>query len=334
MKQVAAAAGVSVNTVSLALRGHRRIAAAPREHVRAVADRLGYRPDPVVAAGMARLRRSELPDVGGLLMVLHATPAAELQRWEGIRSVLTGIQRRAQALGYRIEQRQLHYGADVLRHLVKEIRERGVPGLLIVGPWGRELMPALRRLLEQCSMLRCGNPLSDLPIHFCKSDHYQGTRLAMYRVLERGSSRPGLVLNTGFDHQQDGQISGAYLSAIQMLPAADRIPPLLVASHLSSQQRRAQIRSWWQEWRPDAILTVLKNESRERWLSWNPHRDPVLLVQVNRTGETPDWPGVTFPGRDLGHAAVDSLVSMIHSGESGPPRFQKGITVSGTWVDV
>ena len=53
MKHVAAAAGVSVMTVSLALRRAPSIPAATRERVVAAAEQLGYRRNPLVAALMA-----------------------------------------------------------------------------------------------------------------------------------------------------------------------------------------------------------------------------------------------------------------------------------------
>ena len=61
MKHVAAAAGVSVMTVSLALRRVPSIPAETRERVLAVAEKLGYRRNPLVAALMADLRGRRRP---------------------------------------------------------------------------------------------------------------------------------------------------------------------------------------------------------------------------------------------------------------------------------
>ena len=81
MKQVAEAAGVSLNTVSLALRNHRRISVKTRQHVQQVAENLGYRPDPVVAAGMARLRVHQPDNIGGTLLILHQQSEENLFHW-------------------------------------------------------------------------------------------------------------------------------------------------------------------------------------------------------------------------------------------------------------
>ena len=63
IRDVAGAAGVSVGTASHALNGTGRVAAATRERVAAVADRLGYRPDP-----RARALRSARTTTLGLVL--------------------------------------------------------------------------------------------------------------------------------------------------------------------------------------------------------------------------------------------------------------------------
>ena len=50
MQDVARAAGVHQTTVSLALRNDPRLPAATRERIQAHAKKLGYRPDPMLAA--------------------------------------------------------------------------------------------------------------------------------------------------------------------------------------------------------------------------------------------------------------------------------------------
>jgi len=59
MRKVAQKAGVHVTTVSLALRNHPKLPLATRQRIRAVAERMGYRPDPALfslAAYRTRIR--------------------------------------------------------------------------------------------------------------------------------------------------------------------------------------------------------------------------------------------------------------------------------------
>ena len=58
LREIAAAAGVSVMTVSLALRGNPRISIATRDRIKRLADELGYHPDPELSRLMNHLRTS------------------------------------------------------------------------------------------------------------------------------------------------------------------------------------------------------------------------------------------------------------------------------------
>ena len=70
LKDIARETGVSHVTVSLALRHHSSIPAATRERIQAAALRLGYRPDPVLAAlNTYRLASHSTPYQGNLAWI-------------------------------------------------------------------------------------------------------------------------------------------------------------------------------------------------------------------------------------------------------------------------
>ena len=50
LRDIAQAAGVHYSTVSIALRDHPRISAPVRRKIKAIAQRMGYTPDPALAA--------------------------------------------------------------------------------------------------------------------------------------------------------------------------------------------------------------------------------------------------------------------------------------------
>src|SRR5689334_8171764 len=68
IREVAAAAGVSITTVSDALNGKGRLPELTRQHVRDTADRLGYRP-----SAAARTLRTGRSGVIGLIITVCAT---------------------------------------------------------------------------------------------------------------------------------------------------------------------------------------------------------------------------------------------------------------------
>src|SRR5688572_11182124 len=102
MQQVAAAAGVSKATVSLALHDDPRITAEVRAKVQEAARRLGYRPNPLLAVHMAHLRTSRparwQATLGFLVQLPKEAWAEQALRPPGLS--YAGALERARALGY------------------------------------------------------------------------------------------------------------------------------------------------------------------------------------------------------------------------------------------
>src|SRR5690606_18960558 len=105
---VAQAAGVSKMTVSRALRGERGIAAATRERIQVLAEKLGYRPDPAVSELMGRLRKSR---IAGLEPIAWLTSYDTIGGWRtnpGTSEMYRGAADQARKLGFRLEEFSLN----------------------------------------------------------------------------------------------------------------------------------------------------------------------------------------------------------------------------------
>ena len=71
LSEIAAKAGVSVATVSLALRGVGLVGRDTTERVKAIAEELGYRPNPLLASLATRRFRSRQSTEGTPLAIFH-----------------------------------------------------------------------------------------------------------------------------------------------------------------------------------------------------------------------------------------------------------------------
>src|SRR5688500_14127368 len=100
LKDVAAAAGMSVSGVSYALRGHPSIPVGTVERVRAIAAKLGYRADLRIASVMAHIRRQRLPRNREMLaFVWVSTPPGQkfpAFHQHYLRTILAGAKARAE----------------------------------------------------------------------------------------------------------------------------------------------------------------------------------------------------------------------------------------------
>ncbi|HEY5769552.1 MAG TPA: LacI family DNA-binding transcriptional regulator [Terrimicrobium sp.] len=133
MRDVARAAGVSKNTVSLALRNDPQIPERTRRRITDLAQRLNYRKNATVAHLLAELRRVRSPRFHSSLALLnaHADPHA-FRAHPTIPTHVRGCQRRADQLGYTLDQFWLHDAALDGPRLNKILRARGIRGVIVV----------------------------------------------------------------------------------------------------------------------------------------------------------------------------------------------------------
>src|SRR4051812_9322431 len=102
MKTIAAEAGCSVMTVSLALRNHPRIPRDTQERIQGVASRLGYRSNPMVASLMTHIRSTRpVPYQANLAFFGFGAPGHK--EHPVTKSAHEGACRRAEDLGFLVD---------------------------------------------------------------------------------------------------------------------------------------------------------------------------------------------------------------------------------------
>lgn len=128
---VAKEAGVSKSTASVALRGMGGVSEALAERVRAVAKRLGYVRDPVLARLAARRWRARGQRADRTLAYVSFThPLTPDQAWKPTGRDREEIEAAAAELGYRVEYHAHRYGQDP-RKLERVLESRGLRGVVL-----------------------------------------------------------------------------------------------------------------------------------------------------------------------------------------------------------
>lgn len=118
LKDIALRAGVSVMTVSKALRGKRDISEATRARIRALAEQMGYTPDTL--AQSLRSRRSKL---FGLVISAVTNPVYA--------RVMMGIEEQALELGYDLAFAQSLNNVEREQTVIRHLLSRRVDGLFV-----------------------------------------------------------------------------------------------------------------------------------------------------------------------------------------------------------
>src|SRR4051812_20143656 len=198
-QMIADAAGVHISTVSLALRNHVRLPAETRQRIQAVAEKLGYSPNPLISLLMARVRRRNA-SYRGTLAYVH-TVAANHPRLGGYvhRNFVAGARRRAGELGYKLDEFFMtpEQGGQQIAGI---LRARNITGLVV------EHIPSAacpdRRLPFDVSSFAAsslGVPLAYPQLHYVANDQYMRAIVAARELLALGYRRLGLVVHDTFD---------------------------------------------------------------------------------------------------------------------------------------
>lgn len=329
MKTVAAEAGVTQATVSMCLANNPRIPVATRDRIRAVAEQLGYRPNPYVAALMrARRQGREHQDQPALALLngLDNPAAWRTAAAVTVRQMWEGAMEQAAARGYRIEEFWLHQDGMKAARLSQVLRARGIHGLLL-GPLSIGApMPDLK--WEDFAAVRLGVPLPTLTVTAVMNDHFFSSMKVMRECWQLGYRRPGLVMLESHPVRFQGRWSGGLLATASMLPGTTPVPALL----LKSWTDLAPLAGWLRREKPDVLITPSAQEVQSylRRRGWKiPHDLGLASLACAQPGDPHS--GIFQNGRLIGATGIDTVISMLERNERGLPAQAHTLMIEGIW---
>lgn len=325
MKQVAAEAGVSVMTVSYALRDHPEVSRATRERVKAVAERMGFRPDPMLSALVAY--RSELtnPASHGALGMVTPSTISHLQHTAFGRLVIAAARKRAQQLGYTLEMFPLDPALSSARS-TEILRSRGIDGLLVAPPASPDTRLALG--WEHFSAVSIGRSLASPKLDFVSANQYAAALQVHDELRERGYARIGFVACGGIDSRVQHRFMAGYAAREFELHGRLPLPPLL-----ENTEQKTPLATWLKRYKPDAIISdgIPILSCLEQLGFRVPEEIGVALCVIDDTPHR--CSGIRVGFDQIGARAVDFLhMKMLHD-EKGVPRNPTGWVISGTWQE-
>jgi len=249
---IARQAGVHVSTVSRALNGHDSIPADTRARILAVANSLGYRMDPLIAALM-RSRRRGRPVAHkanlGFLVAESRKQAWRPRSW--IWEVFAGAKEYAQHTGYSLE---VFWGSELASPPTafnRMLQARGIQGLILAPE--HEAPLSFNLAWEHFSVLSLHYGTSKVVprFHQLVSNHFQSMIDVCQRCRELGYDRVGLVLRDHPDtHYEYGRlILGAYMAAMDETRHLHAILPLA-----TRELDALEIARWAREQQVDVIV--------------------------------------------------------------------------------
>lgn len=328
MKHVAAAAGVSVMTVSLALRRARSIPVATRERVLAAAARLGYRRNPLVSALMAGLRgRQSAAREAHVLAYVESYPSnASRQSTESLRRFREGAVAGAARHGYRLEVFRLGGTGLSEERLERVLHARGIRGVVFAP------MPRAGAVLKQAwtnhAVAALGFSLASPALHRAVNNQIHSIRLALKSLLAIGYRRIGLVISPAHDARVDHHwLSSVLLTRHEHRGGGVRLPLLF-----SEKASPRALDLWLRRDRPEVVVTTEPQVGP--WLRRKKGSDGQRpgFAHLDLTADLPDCSGIDQNGGMVGAAAVDLVIEQLHGNNFGLPENPKTVLIEGRWV--
>lgn len=328
LREIAAAAGVSVMTVSLVLRDHGRVSPAMRLKVKRHAEKLGYRPDPALSALMTyRHERQTVRDYRTLAFVTNFPTAGGWKDEVFTRLYHAGAAARAEKLGYRVEPFWMSQPRMTPVRAAQILESRGIKGLL-VAPVPAAVGNVTLAWERFCAVSLCRN-LASPDINVVDHNHYQSMTLAWRELRRRGYRRIGYAI-TRYSEEIAGRAWLGTLLAEQDRaadPAERRVPPLI-----TDEWRRPVFEAWLRRHRPDAIISP--HIAVHRWLQELGRRTPedvgFLWLEAEAGGAVS---GVCQHFPNVGVAAVDLLHLELMRSAYGIPSVRQTIGIDGVWIE-
>ncbi len=332
MKDIAERAGVSVNTVSLALRNSPRISTKTRRRIQKLAKTMGYRPNPMVAALFHEMNSRRSDSCSATIAVLDTFLH---DRREGslavVQRVVDSFAARLDAAGYGIDEFDGSEWVEKPREFLKTLRARGIQGLFFL-----HFSQAHTQLdwdLSDFAMATVNYSLEWPNIHRANVNQWRAMELALTEAHARGYRRPGLVLDAEADDKSHGQwTSSLYHFQLHHLRAEDRIPPFLNWGSAEAKQS-LEFSNWLKAHKPDVVLTM---QGRVRdYLTAHSLRIPEDLgfIHLNQGGDPRPSAAIDINPEGVGHAAADLIAGQLTRNERGIPDEPRIILVPPKWVD-
>ncbi|MDQ5979697.1 MAG: hypothetical protein QG602_2672 [Verrucomicrobiota bacterium] len=333
MQAVAHAAGVHQTTVSLALRNNPRLPEKTRRRIQKIADRLGYRPDPMLAAlSHYRFGRREVKAPTTLAFLLNFRDQAELKASHPHWLFLEGARRQAERIGYQLEIFYFgHKTAGAGQRIAAVLQARGIVGV-IMAAFGDRLI-RFEMDWDAFSVVRIESQQLESALHTVSSHQTEITREAVRRLHHLGYRRIGLAVGEREETYLRNAFTAGYYVEVSLHAQLGHLPPLLLPVNLDTANMARRLTAWIKTHKIEVIVSNQPEVPEAlRGAGWRIPRDIVVASLDLEPGRGVNA-GVRQNHRIVGARAVEQLAILLRTNQRGPGRPHNSTFIEGDWVD-
>ncbi|MDP0496550.1 MAG: LacI family DNA-binding transcriptional regulator [Verrucomicrobiota bacterium JB024] len=327
MREIAAQAGVSVMTVSLALRGSTRVSTETTKRIHDLSKEMGYQNDPALRALIAYRRTKAPPNFSGTIAYINNTsnPNATAEK-ELFSATINGAKERACDLGYKVEDFWAKSPDMTPVRFSSILMARGIQGLILAP----QATPHERMSLawENFSVVTIGYSLKHPQFNSVAHDPFKSMLLCMENLSRMGYRRVGLSMLEDQDERTQHRYLGAYHAGWDSYVFSGRRIPVL-STKTSSKEPFIQ---WLTRHRPDAVIGMnhyMMGFIKEAGLKIPQDIGFALPHQIRVVDDIAAH--VDGHSHEVGRAALELVTGMIERNEKGIPQCPRTYTIDPTW---
>ena len=323
---------MSKATVSMALRGDKRIHADTRKLIHATAKRLGYQPNPAMTKLMANVKAMRKPAHQGAIGMIFVDPQPIVHhRVTTYHEWVQGAKQQAAKRGYSMDEFWVHEPGMTTDRLISVLKARGIEGLLVPATSGYDSLPekfsdVWQRFACVVMGIRNRNPV----MNFAANDQYMTIMDATKRVHSLGYGRIGLAILEKVNELVDARFASGFETARELLNLSRDIPVLI---YNGFDQQHHLIGDWYKQHQPDAVICIDHRIKNVLNAAGADIPAKTGLVHLDWHNDMPDWCGMNQHNERVGEAAVELLIQQINFDQSGPPDIPVSTLVTSTWQD-
>jgi len=328
LQDIAERLGLSKAAVSKGLRNHAGIPKATADRIKATAEEMGYRRNPLVAAHMQLLRERRFRDRRDSFAFLCFQ---DRRRQAGVRPpvvhYILGARYRARRLGYNFSVIDATKYFNSQKRLDDILYHRGIRGL-IISPLPDDSIRIELQWDRYC-LVDIGHQLLEPPLHRVAFDNFEMTIRQLEYLWDRGRRRIGLVSQSRHT-QRVHHLSVSAFHNFWMRRGQTAIEPLIREKR---EDLLEQLPDWVRDNRIDAILGTDTDIVPTLVQAGLRVPDDVAFFNSNWLHGQPASTGMYCGYFDTGSVAVDCLSHLYERYETGLPRLPLLTLTPGRIVD-
>lgn len=326
LRCLAREADVSLTTASRAMSGHPQTAEETRQHVMAVAEKIGYRRNALASSVMRDFKRGHVAKQREVLAYLcwDKPSTWETAEREFYKRVLTGIRERAVERGADVVVTWLRDPKISLARLGGILRARGIRGLILAPVPDVVHLPEFP--WEHFAAVTIGNMLLTPRLHRLQTEHGENVAMCLAQMEQRGARRIGYIADAKVDRRTGNLAVSRFAYYLLGLPAHRRIPPMIWDTW-----EPAEFAAWLDRHEPDAV--IFQGESGlplHAMLQQRRYRH-IHFCLVAAQLQSPQIAGALPRHETLGAKAVDLVTVALAHHDYGPPKEPMNLYIPGEW---